>query len=131
MDYGFLAIAVLVFLLNDGLAVGSFVLLYDWPVAIMRLANRDASAARPGMNFNVVGKGWRGNANHNGSSNQIFLHVSLLHLWDIEANVGARRLVPKTMRVPLHLYLVLMELRSTTRAREAEISQLPICPRGR
>jgi hypothetical protein len=69
MDYGFLAIAVLVFLLNDGLAVGSFVLLYDWPVAIMRLANRDASAARPGMNSNVVGKGWRGNANHNGSSN--------------------------------------------------------------
>jgi hypothetical protein len=48
----------------------------------MRLANRDASAARPGMNSNVVGKGWRGNANHNGSSNQIFLHVSLLHLWD-------------------------------------------------
>jgi hypothetical protein len=81
MDYGFLAIAGLVFLLNDGLAVGSFVLLYDWPVAIMRLANRDASAARPGMNSNVVGKGWRGNANHNGSSNQIFLHVSLLHLW--------------------------------------------------
>src|ERR1700747_1188792 len=82
MDYGFLSIAVLVFLLNDGLAIGTFVLLYDGAVAIMCLANRHASAARTGVNSNVVGKGWRGNANHNGSSNQIFLHVSLLHLWD-------------------------------------------------
>jgi hypothetical protein len=131
MDYGFLAIAVLVFLLNHGLAVGVFVLLYDGAIAVMRLANRDASAGRPGMNSNIVSIRWGGDAEHNRRCNQIFLHVSLLHLWDIEANVGARRLVPKTMRVPLHLYLVLMELRSTTRAREAEISQLPICPRGR
>src|ERR1700751_4870919 len=76
MDYGFLSIAVLVFLLNDGLAIGTFVLLYDGAVAIMCLANRPASAARTSVDSNVVGKGWRGNANHNGSSDQIFLHVS-------------------------------------------------------
>jgi hypothetical protein len=80
MDYGFLAIAVLVFLLNHGLAVGMFVLLYDGAIAVMRLANRDASAGRPGMNSNIVSIRWGGDAEHNRRCNQIFLHVSLLHV---------------------------------------------------
>jgi hypothetical protein len=92
MDYGFLAIAVLVFPLNHGLAVGMFVLLYDGAIAVMRLANRDASAGRPGMNSNIVSIRWGGYAEHNRRCNQIFLHVSLSSTLNIGTNVGGRYL---------------------------------------
>jgi hypothetical protein len=79
MDHGLLAIAVLIFLFDDGLAVGGFVLLHESSIMVTRLADRHACSDRTGMNSDVVSKSWRGEADRNRSSNQIFLHVSLLN----------------------------------------------------